>query len=33
LIGRGLITAQGGHLTTENAPDGPRLIATFPAHT
>lgn len=32
LIGRGLVTAQGGQLTTESAPDGPRLIATFRAH-
>lgn len=31
LIGRGLVAAQGGTLTRESAPDGPRLVAAFPA--
>lgn len=31
LIGRGLVAAQGGQLRTENAPDGARLVASFPA--
>lgn len=31
LIGRGLVTTQGGQLLTENSPEGPRTVASFPA--
>lgn len=33
LIARGLVAAQGGTLTSESAPDGPRLVAAFPARS
>ncbi|MCW5833669.1 MAG: HAMP domain-containing histidine kinase [Labilithrix sp.] len=31
LIGRGLVTAQGGQLLTESTQEGPRMVAAFPA--
>jgi signal transduction histidine kinase len=31
LIARGLITAQGGQLSSELTPEGPRTVASFPA--
>jgi signal transduction histidine kinase len=31
LIGRGLITAQGGQLRSETSHEGPRMVASFPA--
>lgn len=31
LIGRGLLSAQGGRLLTESTQEGPRMVAAFPA--
>jgi len=31
LIGRGLITAQGGQILTESTQEGPRVVVAFPA--
>lgn len=31
LIGRGLVTAQGGQLLTETTQEGPRMVVAFPA--
>ena len=31
LIGRGLVTAQGGQLLTESTQEGPRMVVAFPA--
>jgi K+-sensing histidine kinase KdpD len=33
LIGRGLMTAQGGQLLTESTQEGPRMVVAFPAKT
>ncbi len=33
LIGRGLITAQGGQILTEQTQEGPRMVVAFPAKT
>lgn len=33
LIARGLIAGQGGRLLTESTPEGPRMVAAFPAST
>ena len=30
LIGRGLVTAQGGQLLTESTQEGPRMVVAFP---
>lgn len=31
LIGRGLVTAQGGQILTESTQEGPRMVVAFPA--
>jgi hypothetical protein len=33
LIGRGLVTAQGGQILTESTQEGPRMVVAFPAKT